>query len=608
MKDSNQQKNGSIKNYYLSLKLDPRAYDYNSLIQKLIDILNGRDLGNLDELEWSEQRRLINAFMLTLENYGGKENYDKALIKEYGILLPIDLSKKEEFTDYRELDFEEDEKKEEINNEPELKELDEIKNADPEKELDEFLEILAKKQNVIRDMQTKLTSKDNASNEISNEPVKDEEEIDLVFSTEEPGLVLPEEKKDEPEFALNVFEKMNAAYNGVELNKEEPKIIGKIEDNNDLIFSFEEPKVILEEHKEEEKFEPNLFEGLLEQYASTTKKADSEIKMPETKKDGELNFSGLTSETKVILPETKEEANEEVVEENVIEVPAMSNEELNSYLDNLAKEFDEDNKRNSKKQNEEIVEKWHEEEKEFEKAKLNVNLKFFKKKAGKVILVTTTVILGTVLVAVGLNNSKETTAITAYKGETLNQVMETYDINRFNIKNEPFDGDEKFLSNQTYEVTKYIDAEEKIADINRIDAERREERNEQMPELYKFYYLVTYGDTLSGLKERFNYAKIVKEEPGTDLYYGEEVIMWTDKKELAKEMNSRYEAKMAEDMPTSFTYYTVQDGDTLAAIANAHGANILDILEYNEIADPDCIATGNVIKIPVFEQTKTNTK
>ena len=25
------------KNYYLSLKLDPRAYDYNSLIQKLID-------------------------------------------------------------------------------------------------------------------------------------------------------------------------------------------------------------------------------------------------------------------------------------------------------------------------------------------------------------------------------------------------------------------------------------------------------------------------------------------------------------------------------------------------------------------------------------------
>jgi hypothetical protein len=57
MVDNNQEKKPSIKNYYLSLKLDPRAYDYNSLIQKLIDILNGRDLGNLGELEWSQHRR-----------------------------------------------------------------------------------------------------------------------------------------------------------------------------------------------------------------------------------------------------------------------------------------------------------------------------------------------------------------------------------------------------------------------------------------------------------------------------------------------------------------------------------------------------------------------
>jgi LysM repeat protein len=44
--------------------------------------------------------------------------------------------------------------------------------------------------------------------------------------------------------------------------------------------------------------------------------------------------------------------------------------------------------------------------------------------------------------------------------------------------------------------------------------------------------------------------------------------------------------------------YTVQRGDTLGAIARDHGVSVADLVEFNELADPDLIHPGDVILIP----------
>lgn len=576
MVDNNQEEKPSIKNYYLSLKLDPRAYDDNSLKQKLNDIKNGRDLGNLGELEWSQQRMLIDAFLRTLKIYGGKENYDKALMREYGILLPIDLSKKEEFTDFRELDFEQVDPTSAVkvmkSEEPlidvdgdkypkyEFEKIEPEKIEDPEKELEEFFTDVASE-----------TKTETIESELDSGTISDEKEIEL------------------PE---------------------------KIEGELDLEPVIEEKtEVATGTHSEE----PNLFEELMMNYHGISKEEmeSAQKSSKEVTFDGDLNKYldelALAVEMDEKREQRKKEAKEEqslsedtveVKEENII----SNDEELNDYLTNLSEDMKKEEKQKSNLNNRKIIKKWNLENIEFQKGKLKANLKFFSTKAGKVILVTTVAALGTILVAVGVNNAKETTTITAYKGETLNQVMDVYDISRSNIKNEPSNGNETFMTNREFEVTKYFDAEDKIAEINQIDDERKEEYEKANPKLYSFYYTVQFGDTLSGLKDRFNYAKIEKDEPGSDLYYGEDIVIWTDKKGLADEMNSRYEEQIAESMPSDFTTYVVKDGDTLAAIANAHGALITDIMEYNEIADPDCISTGRVIKIPVYEKTNSKSK
>jgi LysM repeat protein len=46
------------------------------------------------------------------------------------------------------------------------------------------------------------------------------------------------------------------------------------------------------------------------------------------------------------------------------------------------------------------------------------------------------------------------------------------------------------------------------------------------------------------------------------------------------------------------TSYTIKDGDTLGAIANANGMTADQLMSYNGITDPTLIMPGQVIKIP----------
>ena len=48
----------------------------------------------------------------------------------------------------------------------------------------------------------------------------------------------------------------------------------------------------------------------------------------------------------------------------------------------------------------------------------------------------------------------------------------------------------------------------------------------------------------------------------------------------------------------SFIEYTVQRGDTLKSIAEAHGTTVRGILDNNQIANPDSLNVGTVLRIP----------
>jgi LysM repeat protein len=53
--------------------------------------------------------------------------------------------------------------------------------------------------------------------------------------------------------------------------------------------------------------------------------------------------------------------------------------------------------------------------------------------------------------------------------------------------------------------------------------------------------------------------------------------------------------------------YTVQEGDTLSAIAEQFGLTIADLVAANDLADPDLIFPGQVLRIPAATATPTPT-
>jgi LysM repeat protein len=47
-----------------------------------------------------------------------------------------------------------------------------------------------------------------------------------------------------------------------------------------------------------------------------------------------------------------------------------------------------------------------------------------------------------------------------------------------------------------------------------------------------------------------------------------------------------------------FVEYTVQRGDELLALANKFGVTVKEIIANNEIANPDSLRVGQVLRIP----------
>jgi LysM repeat protein len=51
-------------------------------------------------------------------------------------------------------------------------------------------------------------------------------------------------------------------------------------------------------------------------------------------------------------------------------------------------------------------------------------------------------------------------------------------------------------------------------------------------------------------------------------------------------------------LPEAVDYYTIQQGDTLYAIADSFGVTLEDLIAFNGITDPDAIEAGQKLKVP----------
>jgi LysM repeat protein len=119
-----------------------------------------------------------------------------------------------------------------------------------------------------------------------------------------------------------------------------------------------------------------------------------------------------------------------------------------------------------------------------------------------------------------------------------------------------------------------------------------------------FIYTVEEGDTLFGLAERFALDILVlieanQERLGLDpqnpiIKVGDELLIPPPGTELATP------TPLPEGLPRGTRIeYMVQSGDTLALIADEFNSTVEDILEVNEIEDPNAIYVGQILVVRV---------
>lgn len=119
-----------------------------------------------------------------------------------------------------------------------------------------------------------------------------------------------------------------------------------------------------------------------------------------------------------------------------------------------------------------------------------------------------------------------------------------------------------------------------------------------------FIYTVEEGDTLFGLAERFDINILVlieanRERLGLDpqnpiIKVGDELLIPPSGTELATS------TPLPEGLPRGTRIeYMVQSGDTLALIAEEFNSTVEDILEVNELEDPNAIFVGQILIIRV---------
>ena len=98
------------------------------------------------------------------------------------------------------------------------------------------------------------------------------------------------------------------------------------------------------------------------------------------------------------------------------------------------------------------------------------------------------------------------------------------------------------------------------------------------------YYTVQYGDTLSGIAQKFGVSV-------------QELCEWNN----IANSNQIYAGQVLKIYSSgenaSTTTYTVQSGDTLSGIAARFGVTVSQLCQWNNIANPNQIYAGQVLRV-----------
>jgi putative chitinase len=108
-------------------------------------------------------------------------------------------------------------------------------------------------------------------------------------------------------------------------------------------------------------------------------------------------------------------------------------------------------------------------------------------------------------------------------------------------------------------------------------------------------YVVQPGDTLSGIASRFNTTVFTLAQLNGIVNINQ--IRWGQVLRLPTDGTAPPQNPSPTPVPSTQTY-VVQPGDSLYRISLLFGVPIARIVEANNITNPNCIFTGQVLRIP----------
>ena len=128
-----------------------------------------------------------------------------------------------------------------------------------------------------------------------------------------------------------------------------------------------------------------------------------------------------------------------------------------------------------------------------------------------------------------------------------------------------------------------------LGDVQSVPGDRKEESNDKRV----IYYTVQAGDTLSGIASRYGVSveEIASINGITNpnlIYPGEVLKIYPEEKRESRDTN-RIEF---------YSTYIVKSGDTLSGIAAEFNTTVSELVDLNDISNPNLIYPGEILKIP----------
>lgn len=218
-------------------------------------------------------------------------------------------------------------------------------------------------------------------------------------------------------------------------------------------------------------------------------------------------------------------------------------------------------------------------------------------------------LIGVAVITTIVGNNVKKVNIPVYEGDSISKICQECDVKWYNMPS-------AMAKYSTYvlkpgDIISVYVTKDKAEEVRDYAGKKvKEEELKNTPITYQFHYVVQPDDSDSLLKERFLAVKI--ERPNAiykDLNQGEVVIIYTTDSNIANDMEEEYNSYLKSLEPVDYEYYKIKPGDTLPEIAAEYGVTCNQIMKYNpQIEYIGDIKAGDTLKIPVYQQTKSNVK